>query len=68
MKRTHVDVQQEYARWDKAHKKMTDVPPIEGHHYIQHALDLLGLLEPIAEIHPIAKGEQGGHADERTGK
>ncbi|KAF5321499.1 hypothetical protein D9619_000349 [Psilocybe cf. subviscida] len=55
MKRSHVDVQQEYARWDKAHKQMTHAPPSEGHRYIQHALNLLDLLEPIAELHPVAK-------------
>lgn len=37
---------------------MTDAPPSEGHYYIQHALNLLDLLKPISEIHPIAKGVQ----------
>lgn len=62
MKHTHADLKQEYERWDKAHKNMTDAPPSEGHRYIQHALDLLDLLEPIAEVHPIAKGEPDEHA------
>lgn len=58
MKHIHVDVQREYERWDQAHRKMTDAPPAEGHRYIQHALSLLDLLEPIAELHPIAKSEE----------
>ncbi|KAF5320976.1 hypothetical protein D9619_000354 [Psilocybe cf. subviscida] len=60
MQRSHtVDVQQEYKRWNEAHEHMTDAPPSEGHPYIQHALSLLDLLEPIAELHPIAKATVG---------
>ena len=51
-----MDIKQEYERWDKAHGRMANAPPADGHHYIQHALNLLDLLKPIAEIHPIAKG------------
>jgi hypothetical protein len=53
-----MDIKQEYERWDKAHERMANAPPSNGHHYIQHALNLLDLLKPIAEIHPIAKGMQ----------
>lgn len=52
----NASVEQEYERWDKAHEQMTHEPP--GHHYIQHAVNLLDLLKPISEIYPIAKGAQ----------
>ena len=48
----------EYELWDRSHKSMKESPPSRGREYLKHAKNLLNLLEGIAEIHPIAKGEQ----------
>jgi len=51
------DIQREYQQWDAAHSTMMDAPPSDGRDYIRHALNLLPLLEAIAEFNPFVKGE-----------
>ena len=48
----------EYELWDRSHKSMKESPPSGGRDYLKHAKNLLNLLEGIASLHPIAKGEQ----------
>ncbi|KAH9481745.1 hypothetical protein JR316_0006272 [Psilocybe cubensis] len=38
-------LQQEYKQWEKAHARMKDAPPADGHDYLKHAAGLLVLLE-----------------------
>jgi hypothetical protein len=49
-------LEEAYAEWDKAHAHIKSVPPTQERDYIKHAANLLTLLEPVAEISPIAKG------------
>jgi hypothetical protein len=51
------NIQREYQSWDRSHKRMKESPPPDGRNYLKHAKNLLNLLEGLAELHPIAKGE-----------
>jgi len=51
------DIKLEYELWDRSHKSMKESPSSEGRDYLKHAKNLLNLLEGVAELHPIAKGE-----------
>ena len=57
----------EYELWDRSHKSMKESPPSRGREYLKHAKNLLNLLEGIAEIHPIAKGEQASLEENAPG-
>ncbi|KAH9481752.1 hypothetical protein JR316_0006279 [Psilocybe cubensis] len=47
----------EFKQWEKAHVKMKDAPPPDGHDYLKHANNLLALLEAVGvpDINPSAK-------------
>jgi Lon protease-like protein len=51
------DIQREYQQWNKAHQRIKNSPAQEGRDYVRHARNLLPILEGLAELHPIAKGD-----------
>lgn len=47
----------QYQEWDLEHAKMKEHPPKDARNYIRHARNILPLLESLAELHPVAKGQ-----------
>jgi hypothetical protein len=47
----------QYQEWDLEHAKIKERPPKDARNYIRHARNILPLLENLAEIHPVAKGQ-----------
>ncbi|KIM37236.1 hypothetical protein M413DRAFT_448725 [Hebeloma cylindrosporum] len=47
-------------RWEEIHSRIIKEPPREGREYINHALKLVSFIEPISEVHPVAKALVSG--------